>query len=513
MGVSISLSEVEKYYIAVQHNDWLSPPTNLVIPPDFFKNVTVPIAMHHAFFDIQVTDRLGCPLPKDYTYCTLIMDHYIDENRWPSFELEVVAKDRLGVAKEADLKHAMKDQWDNTPDFVMAKYAEQDADLHRRLYNQMIPEFAQYKPLWESVDRDVLYILLEASAKGMLINRDLTKELLDRCLVRMDQIKRELGFDPTKENELHPKLFGSPPDGLGLKPASYTPKTSKPQVNTKFLERCNHPIAGLLLEYRGLAKESSSYFRPYLRLSSRDSRLHPTYKMHGTVTGRLSGENPNPQQIPREGQSKVKQIFLPEDGKQLWELDYDGLEYRVGAIYCGNQRMLDAFKGGHDFHQAVADDLGITRHAGKTLNFSIVNGGGPGLIAGMLGISEKNATIIHDAYFDNYPEMRRAMNEAQDVAEAMGEIRYWSGRRRHFKHESEYRKAWNSILQGGGFEIVKQGMVNARKAGADIRNQVHDSVWVNVDNRNEAEELAHEMSDWTEEAFGLPFTVSIKRLN
>lgn len=512
MGVSISFAPGDTHYIAVQHNDWLSPPCNLIIPPDFFAGLSVPVGMHNAFFDIQVLDRLGCPLPKDFTYCTLIMDHMINENRWPSYELEVVAKDRLGVAKEADLKQAMKKEWDNTPDFVMAKYAEQDAELHRRLLVQMEPEFAQYKELWETVDRDVLYILLEASAKGMLINRDLTAQLLEQCEVRMAEIVRELGFDPTKEAQLHSKLFDDPPVGLGLKPASYTPKTGKPQVNTRFLERCNHPVAGLLLEYRGLAKEASSYFRPYLRLSSRDSRLHPTYKMHGTVTGRLSGENPNPQQIPREG-TGVKKIFLPEPGKQLWELDYDGLEYRVGAVYCGNQRMLEAFRGGHDFHQAVADDLGINRHAGKTLNFSIVNGGGVGLIAAMLGISEKKATIIHDAYFSTYPEMRRAMNEAQDVAEAFGEIRYWSGRRRHFKHESEYRKAWNSILQGGGFEIVKQGMVNAWKAGADIRNQVHDSIWVNVDNRAEAEELAHEMSDWTEEAFGLPFTVSLKRLN
>jgi DNA polymerase I-like protein with 3'-5' exonuclease and polymerase domains len=168
MGVSISFAPGDTHYIAVQHNDWLSPPTNLVIPPDFFSNVTVPIGMHNAFFDIQVTDRLGCKLPKDQTYCTLIMDHYIDENRWPSFELEVVAKDRLGVAKEADLKQAMKKEWDNTPDFVMAKYAEQDADLHRRLLNQMAPEFAPYKELWDTVDRDVLYILLSSVKFGWL---------------------------------------------------------------------------------------------------------------------------------------------------------------------------------------------------------------------------------------------------------------------------------------------------------------------------------------------------------
>jgi len=376
----------------------------------------------------------------------------------------------------------------------------------------MVPEFAPYKELWDTVDRDVLYILLEASAKGMLINRDLTAQFLERCETRMAEIVRELGFDPTKEVQLHSKLFDDPPVGLGLKPASYTPKTGKPQVNTRFLERCNHPVAGLLLEYRGLAKEASSYFRPYLRLSSRDSRLHPTYKMHGTVTGRLAGENPNPMQIPREG-TGVKKLFLPEEGKQLWELDYAGLEYRMAAIYCGNERLLEAFRNDFDFHQAVADDIGIDRHSAKVLNFSIVNGGGVGLIASQLNISEKKAGIFHDAYFGNYPEMRRAMDEAESVAEALGEVRYWSGRRRHFKHESEYRKAWNSILQGGGFELVKQGMVNAWKGGADIRNQVHDAVWVNVDNRGEAEELAHLMSDWTDEAFGLHFTVDLKRLN
>lgn len=512
MGISISLSPEDKYYIATGHNDWLSPPTNLVIPPDFFAQVRAPVGIHNAFFDIQVTDRIGAPIPKNNVYCTLVMDHYIDENRWPSFELEVVAKDRLGFAKESDLKKVMKKEWDNTPDFVMARYAETDADLHRRLYNQMLPEFAPYRELWESVDREVLYILAECSAKGMLINRELAAELLERCLARMMEIRRELGFDPAKSSKLHSKLFGDPPDGLGLKPTLHTPK-GRPQVNSKFLERCNHPIAGLLLEYRGLAKESSSYFAPYLRLSSRDNRLHPTYKMHGTVTGRLSGENPNPQQIPREGHSRVKELFLPEDGKQLWEIDYDGIEYRLAAVYAGNQRLLDAFRNGYDFHQQVADDLGVTRHAGKTLNFTLINGGGPGVVGSLLNISERKAGIIQDAYFAQYPEIRRVADEATEVAEANGEIRYWSGRRRHFKHSSECRKAFNSIIQGGAFEIVKRGMLNIGQAGADIRNQVHDSVWVNVDSANDISELEHLMSDWTEEAFGIPFTVSSKRLN
>jgi len=513
MGLSISLSPEEKYYIAVQHTDWLSPPTNLVIPPDFFSGVKVPVGMHHAFFDIQVTDRLGCPLPKDTTYCTLVMDHYIDENRWPSYELEVVAKDRLGVAKEADLKKAMKAEWDNTPDFVMAKYAEQDADLHRRLYNQMIPEFAQYKELWDSVDRDVMYILLQAGAKGMLINRELCADLLQRCLERQAQIRQEIGFDPAKSLILRSKLFDPPPDGLGLKPASYTPKTGEPQVNTRFLERCNHPLAGLLLEYKGLAKESSSYFRPYLELSTRDDRLHPTYNMHGTVTGRLSSENPNSQQIPREGHSRVKELFLPEPGKQLWEIDYMNMEYRLAAIYSGCQRLIDGFRNNFDYHQAVADDIGIKRPVAKNLNFSLAYGGGVPAVMKYVDCSEKQAQALIDAYFGNYPELRRTMDEATEVAEANGEVRYWTGRRRHFKHSSECRKAFNSIIQGGSFEIVKRGMLNIANAGADIRNQVHDSVWVNVDNEKDIPELEHLMADWTEEAFGLKFEVESKRLN
>jgi len=107
------------------------------------------------------------------------------------------------------------------------------------------------------------------------------------------------------------------------------------------------------------------------------------------------------------------------------------------------------------------------------------------------------------------------MNEANETASYQGWVQMWTGRQRHFKYPSEYHKAFNSVIQGGAFEIVKRSMLNVGDAGYDIRNQVHDSIWVNIPKEevNDARyEINNLLSDWTEEAFGLRFSCDEKRL-
>jgi DNA polymerase I-like protein with 3'-5' exonuclease and polymerase domains len=105
------------------------------------------------------------------------------------------------------------------------------------------------------------------------------------------------------------------------------------------------------------------------------------------------------------------------------------------------------------------------------------------------------------------------MNQATEAARYAGEVRLWSGRKRHLKWESECIKAFNSIIQGGSFEIVKRSMLRLQGAGFDIRSQVHDSVWLMVDSEKEIIEAEKIMADWTEELFELKFSVESKRLN
>jgi DNA polymerase-1 len=328
----------------------------------------------------------------------------------------------------------------------------------------------------------------------------------------MQQIQDELGFDPSKPSDVRSKLFDEPPFGYGLTPLSFTPKKREPQVNKAFLEATNHPVCGLLLEYSLLKKQLTSYFRPYQKLGGLAGRIHPSFRQHGTKTGRLSCADPNLQQVPRD--SKVKDVFMPEEGCDLVEIDYSNIEMRLMAVYSQQPALLEEFTPREgDVHGRVATELGIDRFKAKTVNFLIGYGGGAKVLAQQLRISQTEASQILVKYKKKYPELFTTANSAQRAAENnSGEVRLWSGRVRHFQYPSEYHKAFNSVVQGGAFEIVKRSMLKLDEAGFDIRNQVHDSVWLNAETKAEVKEAEKIMEEWVEEDFSLPFFVESKVL-
>lgn len=516
MGVSVCFqpggigSEHLTFYIPTQHDSWMAPDAqNLTIPPDFLTHVEGELVFHNAKFDIHVLKKLGLDLSKNKIYDTMLMGHLLWEDQL-SHSLDHYATIYLGLAKEKQLARIMKKgEWEEMPAFAMAKYAENDVKLTLDLYNHFKPSFSEFEPVWD-IDEQFMYLLQEMEQKGLLIDLDFAVQLQTACKVRLAEIEKELGFDPAKPSQLHKRLFDPPPFGYGLKVTKRT-KGGKPQVNTAFLEQLNHPVAGLLLEWRQLQKQLTSYCNPYIDLTKGYGRLHASFKQHGTVTGRLSCADPNLQQIPRD--SEFKKLFIAEEGKELWEIDFKNIEMRLAAVYSKEPILFDTFKEEGDVHQITATSLGINRHKAKTINFLVIYGGGAGALANQLRLPYSDCDSIIKKYRNLYPALFSTMNAATEAANRSGEVRMWSGRKRHFRYPSEHHKAFNSIIQGGSFEIVKRSMLKLQEAGFDIRNQVHDSVWLMVDSKKDVEEAEHIMSDWTEEAFGLKFSVESKRLN
>ena len=503
-----------------------STPRNLEVPSDLFKDVTCPIIAHNMKFDYFTLKQAGISLPVGNLWCTMMMAVYVDENNKgvnAGHDLDIVLKKYLGVnKKKVEAKTLAKFGWVNTPPEYMAIYAEADCQPLPQLYQALRPKLSEtIVQLWEEVDRDFMLCLGEIETLGIPIDRELCDTLNQKCLVRMNEIREELGFDPAKPSQLHPKLFRSPPFGLGLSPSSLTPG-GKPQVSLDWLQSVGHPTTALVYEYRKTSKQQSSYFSAYLDLTTREyARLHPNFKQHGTETGRLSCENPNLQQIPREEykDAEVKKLFLPEMGKQLWEIDFRTIEYRLQAVYANDRKLIDLFENEGDFHQLVADDisekLGIKfpRQQAKTVNYLMSYGGGKQVLAKALRTSVGVAASIHSAYRASYPLIFEKASEAQYAAEADNlTIPMWSGRLRHFAYQSECHKAFNAVVQGGAFEIVKRAMLKLRCAGFTMSNQVHDSVWLNVDKESEVEEAQHIMEGWTKDFFGLSFRTDRKRL-
>ena len=522
LGLAIT-TDANTWYVPVNHKSFLgSEPNNIVIPSDLFVGFEGVIVAHNMKFDYEQLVSAGIKVPTENLWCTMMMSVYIDENHIPGHDLDTVLKLYLGEQKKVVEASALrKFGWEKAPVEYMQQYAEQDCKPLPALYSTLLQHSQEkHLALWREVDRPFMLLLAEMEMRGILIDRSLCERFLSQCEKRAKEIRQDLGFDPAKPSLLHPKLFDSPPLGLGLKVPSLTPG-GKPHVSLDWLDSVGHPLTALVSEYRKTTKQSS-YFESYLNLTTRDNpRLHPNYKQHGTETGRLSCENPNLQQIPREeyGDAFIKKLFLPSEGKELWEIDYRTIEYRLQSVYAQSAKLMGLFEAEGDFHQVVADDItnktgiSISRQRAKTINYLMSFGGGPKVLDKQLGVGFNKAKEIHDAYKASYPEIFDKSYEAQKVAEADMQIDQWSGRTRHFKFPSEAHKAFNAVIQGGSFEIVKRSMLKLQEAGYTIVNQVHDSVWIEVDNESEVIECQKIMTDWTKDYFGLSFTTDRKRLN
>ncbi len=502
---------------------------NFKIPTDLFYGYRGRLVAHNMKFDYQVLRQAGIHIPVDNLWCTLMLSVYIDESKFTKHDLDSVLSQYLGEHKKVIEKKALeKFGWTSAPTEYMALYAEQDSQyLPDLLKALLLRSEEKHIKMWIDVDRQFMLLLADIEKQGIPIDRELCMGLDDLCNLRLAEIQEALGFDPAKPSQLHPKLFSDPPYGLGLKVPSRTP-TGKPQVSLDWLASVGHPTTALLYEYRKTAKQKSSYFSAYLRLSTRDyPRLHPTFNQGktedggGTDTGRLSCKDPNLQQIPREEykDAEVKRLFLPEQGKQLWEVDYRTIEYRLSAVYSQSITLTTLFENEGDFHQLVADDVSaksgvqVTRQKAKTINYLMSFGGGINVLKNQLGVELHVAAKIHKAYKETYWEIFEKASEAQQVAESEMQIDTWMGRTRHFKFPSECHKAFNAVIQGGAFEIMKKSMLNLKDSGFNVSNCVHDSVWLNVDSEAQVIEAQHYMEDWTKDYFGLTFRTDRKRLN
>lgn len=526
LGFSVA-TDSETFYIPVGHKTGLfGEATNIVPPADLFDDVTVPIIAHNMKFDYQVLKKLSIELPTGNLQDTMAMSHFICE--WNKglnngHTLELVAPKYLGSQYQKETKKAksLRDVWEESPPSLMALYSEQDArllpQLYKKLKSLMEPDWISQ---WEGYDREFMLLLADIEYRGLPIDRELAAQLETQCLNRLEEIRKELGFDPAKPSELHPKLFRPPPFGLGLVPASLTP-TGKPKVDLSFLQSVGHRVTALAYEYRRTQKQVSSYFSPYLKLTTRENaRLHCDFRQYGTETGRMSCADPNLQQIPREeyNDAKVKEVFNPEKGKQLWEIDFRTIEYRLQAVYANDPKLLALFQSEGDFHQLVARDVSnqvgstISRQQAKTINYLMSFGGGVKVLQKQLGCRYGAAQAIHQAYKDSYPLIFRKAQDATDKATETMEVRLWNGRKRHFQYSSECHKAFNAVIQGGSFEIVKRSMLKLREAGFSMSNQVHDAVWINVDCEQDVIEAQNLMEDWTEKFFGLRFSTDRKLL-
>lgn len=232
------------------------------------------------------------------------------------------------------------------------------------------------------------------------------------------------------------------------------------------------------------------------------------------------------QQLPREGdpeddnlviRERVKEILDVPNGWELWEFDYSQMEFRLSGCYSKEPGIIEAYRAGSDMHQSTADALGISRFEAKTVNFLIIYGGGAEKLAAQLGRPVEEAREFLENFWRAYPLLEQTVRAATAAAEQRGFVTLWTGRKRHFRYPSECYKAFNSIVQGGGAEIVKQSAIELTAIRSQYEfkpvAQVHDSYWFEVPKDSpETLNAIQRAMEWPNGKFIIDFPVDRKLL-
>ncbi len=281
-------------------------------------------------------------------------------------------------------------------------------------------------------------------------------------------------------------------------------KTKTGRISTKESEllklSTKLPIVSLILEFREYAKLLSTYAEPILELSAGDGKIHTTFNQTGTVTGRLSSDSPNLQNIPIRSEfgAKIRGAFVASPGYTFAAFDYSQIELKILAAFAKDKKMIEAFKRGIDIHALTASEINnipldkvttqMRMHA-KTINFGIVFGMGVRKLSQSTGMNMAEAQKFYDEYFHDFPNILSYMQRIKSDAKKNGYVETLFGRKRFFdlkimgnrflEAEME-RMALNAVIQGTDADIVKLSMIAINKKfagdGARLLLQIHDEL-------------------------------------
>ncbi len=388
------------------------------------------------------------------------------------------------------------------------------------------------------LDETVDPILQKMSAHGILLDlkflEKLGKELHEKLLKIEQEIYHHVGhdFNLNSPKQLADVLF----DELGL-PVIRKTKTGRSTDEATLQElKPAHPAIPLLLEYRMLFKLCSTYIDTLPNTVDGEGRVHTTFNVEGSATGRISSNNPNLQNIPIRGElgSLIRKAFIAPAGKTILGADYSQVELRIMAHVSGDENLQQAFKEGIDIHAATAAKIfaipvtEITkdqRAVGKTMNFATLYGQGPRALSQLLGVEYAKAKEYIDAYFEQFPKVKTWMAKTVHEGIEKGYVETIWGRRRFlpelkspnkFLQSAGERQAINHPIQGTNADMIKKAIIEIDKLldpqkGALIL-QVHDELLLEVGEKDltEVAKLVKEKMEASIE-LAVPVIVDLKQ--
>jgi len=417
------------------------------------------------------------------------------------------------------------------------EYAVEDADITLQLKNIFLPELKnkEVEKVFYEVENPLVKVLTNMEFEGIKVDVDFlnaySKELDIDAKKAEESVYEQAGvrFNLASPKQLGEVLF----DKLQLDPKAKKTKTGQYATGEDVLLKLavNNKICDDILTFRELTKLKSTYVDALPQLiHQKTGRVHTSYAQAVAVTGRLSSNNPNLQNIPirTEKGKEIRKAFIPRDENHvLVSADYSQIELRIVAAISADENMCEAFRTGKDIHTATAAkvfnvaEAEVTkemRYKAKSVNFGIIYGQGAFGLAENLGIPRSEAKDIIDNYKKQFPNIQKYMDDTINFCKENGYVETLMGRKRWLKDINSAnftvrgfaeRNAINSPIQGSAADMVKLAMIKIdeefRRHGfkSKMLLQVHDELVFDV-LKDELEKVKPVILNCMQSALALP---------
>ncbi|WP_144112818.1 DNA polymerase I [Paraburkholderia sp. BCC1886] len=519
VGLSLSVQPGHAAYVPLAHR---GPDAPVQLPRDevlarikpWLESAEHKKVGQHLKYDEQVLANYGIEM-RGIEHDTLLQSYVVESHR--THDMDSLALRHLGIKtikyEEVAGKGASQIGFDEVALDIAAEYAAEDADITLRLHLALYPQVTAEKTLdyvYSKIEVPTSRVLRKMERTGVLIDSEKLRAQSSEIATRLIQLESEAYVLAGGEFNLgSPKQIGQIFfEKLELPVVKKTP-SGAPSTDEEVLQKLaeDYPLPKILLEHRGLSKLKSTYTDKLPRMvNANTGRVHTNYAQAVAVTGRLSSNEPNLQNIPvRTGEGRrIREAFIAPPGHKLVSADYSQIELRIMAHISGDESLLRAFSQGEDIHRATAAEIfSVTplevsndqRRVAKVINFGLIYGMSAFGLAANLGITRDAAKLYIDRYFARYPGVARYMDETRLSAKAKGYVETAFGRRLWLpeinggngpRRQGAERAAINAPMQGTAADLIKLSMIavqdwiEASKIGTRMIMQVHDELILEV---------------------------------
>ena len=522
VGISFSISANSGWYIPIMYlekekNNFGDDDLKVVL--DRIKNILEDASLsktgQNIKFDLHILKRYGLDV-KGVIFDTMIAAHLLNPSA-RSLSLDTLSLEYLNyeTVKIDELIGRGKNQisMSQVPLESAAFYATEDADIALQLtiiLKQRLKEDSLYV-FFKTIELSLVPVLTEMEYNGVFVDSTMLLSMSQDIGKKLDDLKKTIfikagkDFNINSTQQLANILF----DDLEL------PQIKKRSTAEEVLKQLKnyHDLPESILEYRKYYKLKNTYLDSLQELINKDTeRIHSTFNQTIASTGRLSSTNPNFQNIPirtEEGR-EIRKSFIPQkDGWKILSADYSQVELRMMAHFSNDIGLIDAFNNAEDIHSKTASlvfnipiemVLPEMRRTAKVVNFGIMYGAGAFRISQELGISRKEATLLIENYFNQYPGIQNYIDSTCSKAREKKYVETILGRKRPIwdansdnglRRQAAERMAINMPIQGSAAEMIKLAMINIHReiTKMHLRSklvlQIHDELIFEFPNEEE----------------------------